>query len=58
MRFYFHEHAETEFDRIVEYYEDYRSGLGIEFAQEVNAALALSNPLRHGHQCPRILVAA
>ena len=40
MRFYFHEHAETEFDRIVEYYEDCRRGLGIEFAQEVNAAIA------------------
>jgi hypothetical protein len=30
MRFYFHEHAETEFDRTVEYYEDCRHGLGIE----------------------------
>jgi len=60
VRFYFHEHAETEFDRIVEYYEDCRRGLGIEFAQEVNAAIAriIQHPLRHGHQCPRILVAA
>ena len=40
MRFYFHEHAETEFDRVVEYYEDCQRGLGIEFAQEVNAAIA------------------
>jgi len=40
MRFYSHEHAETEFNRIVEYYEDCRRGLGIEFAQEVNAAIA------------------
>lgn len=40
MRFYFHEHAEAEFDRVVEYYEDCRRGLGIEFAQEVNATIA------------------
>ena len=40
MKFYFHEHAENEFDRAVEYYEDCRRGLGIEFAQEVNAAIA------------------
>ena len=39
MRFYFHEDAETEFDRSVEYYEDSRSGLGLEFAQEVYAAI-------------------
>lgn len=39
MRFYFHEHAETEFDRTVEYYEDCRHGLGIEFAQEVYATI-------------------
>ena len=36
MRFYFHEHAETEFDRTVEYYEDCRHGLGIELAQSEN----------------------
>ncbi len=35
MRYYFHEHAETEFDRAVKYYEDCRHGLGIDFAQEV-----------------------
>lgn len=40
MKFYFHEHAETEFDRVAEYYEDCRRGLGIEFAREVNAAIA------------------
>jgi len=39
MRFYFHEHAETEFDKAVEYYEDCRYGLGIEFAQEVFATI-------------------
>jgi len=39
MRFYFHEHAETEFDRTVEYYEDCRHGLGIEFAQEIYATI-------------------
>jgi plasmid stabilization system protein ParE len=39
MRFYFHEDAEAEFDRAVEYYEDSRPGLGLEFAQEVYAAI-------------------
>lgn len=39
MRFYFHEDAEVEFDRTVEYYENSRLGLGLEFAQEVNAAI-------------------
>ena len=39
MRFFFHEHAETEFDRSVEYYEDCRLGLGIEFAQEIYATI-------------------
>ena len=40
MRFYFHEDAEAEFDRAVEYYEDSRSGLGLEFAQKVYSAIA------------------
>jgi hypothetical protein len=35
MRFYFHEYAETEFDKAVEYYEDIQPGLGLEFAREV-----------------------
>ena len=39
MRFYFHEYAEAEFDRAVEYYEDSRSGLGLQFAQEVQLLL-------------------
>lgn len=39
MNFYFHEDAETEFDRAIAYYEDSRSGLGLEFAQEVYAAI-------------------
>jgi hypothetical protein len=39
MRFYFHAEAETEFDRAIEYYEDCRRGLGIEFAQEVNETI-------------------
>ena len=39
MRFYFHEDAESEFDKAVEYYEDSRLGLGLEFAQEVYAAI-------------------
>ena len=28
VRFYFHENAKSEFDKAVEYYEDFRSGLG------------------------------
>ena len=40
MRFYFHEDAETELDKAVEYYEECRPGLGLEFAQEVYAAIA------------------
>ncbi len=39
MRFYFHEEAEAELDRAVEYYEDSRSGLGMEFAQKVYSAI-------------------
>jgi len=39
MRFYFHEHAEVEFNKAVEYYEGCRNGLGIEFAQEIHAAI-------------------
>ncbi|MBT3259783.1 MAG: type II toxin-antitoxin system RelE/ParE family toxin [Deltaproteobacteria bacterium] len=39
MKFYFHEDAETEFDRAIEYYEDARPGLGLEFAQEVYVAI-------------------
>ena len=39
MRFYFREHAETEFDKAVDFYEDCRYGLGVEFAQEVYATI-------------------
>ena len=39
MRFYFHEDAEAEFDRVVKYYEDSRPGLGMEFTQEVYATI-------------------
>jgi hypothetical protein len=40
MRFYFHEDAETEFDKVIEYYEDCRRGLGMDFAHEVYATIA------------------
>ena len=40
MKFYFHEEAQTEFDKAVAYYEECRSGLGLEFSQEVYAAIA------------------
>jgi len=39
MRFYFHEDAETELDNAVGYYEECQEGLGLEFAQEVYAAI-------------------
>jgi len=39
MKFYFHPDAEAEFDRAVEYYEQFRPGLGIEFAEEVYATI-------------------
>lgn len=39
MNFYFHEDAEAEFDRAVDYYENCRAGLGMEFAMEVRAAI-------------------
>jgi hypothetical protein len=39
MRFYFHPDAETEFDRAVEYYEQFQPGLGLEFTEEVYATI-------------------
>lgn len=39
MKFYFHPEAEAEFDISVEYYEQCQSGLGLEFAEEVYAAI-------------------
>ena len=40
VRFYFHENAESEFDKAVEYYEEFRDRLGlVEFAQEVYAVI-------------------
>ncbi|HHE31926.1 MAG TPA: type II toxin-antitoxin system RelE/ParE family toxin [Chlorobaculum parvum] len=41
MKFYFHELAESEFDKAVDFYEDCQSGLGLEFAEEVYATIAL-----------------
>ena len=41
MKFYFHEDAESEFDKAVDFYEDCQRGLGLEFAQEVYATIAL-----------------
>jgi hypothetical protein len=40
MRFHFHPEAAAEFDKAVEYYEQRQSGLGLEFAAEVYAAIA------------------
>lgn len=39
MRFYFHPLADKEFDESVQYYEDCQGGLGLEFAEEVYAAI-------------------
>ncbi len=39
MKFYFHPEAEAEFDRAVEYYEQCQPGLGLEFMEEVYAAI-------------------
>jgi len=41
MKFYFHELAESEFDKAVDFYEDCQRNLGLEFAQEVYATIAL-----------------
>lgn len=40
MRFYFHPLADEEFDEAARYYERCRSGLGVEFAEEVYATVA------------------
>ena len=40
MTFSFHPRAEEEFDTAVLYYENCRSGLGLDFAKEVYAAIA------------------
>ena len=39
MKFYFHPLADKEFDESVKYYEDCQSGLGMDFAEEVYAAI-------------------
>jgi hypothetical protein len=39
MKFYFHPDAEVEFDRAVEYYEQFQPGQGFEFAEEVYATI-------------------
>lgn len=40
MTFSFHPLAEQELDKAVKYYEECRIGLGLEFAEEVYAAIA------------------
>ena len=39
MRFYFHPRANAEFDEAVRYYEDCQPDLGLDFAEEVYAAI-------------------
>ena len=40
MKFYFHPDAEVEFDRAVDYYEQFEPGLGFQFAEEVYSTIA------------------
>ena len=40
MKIRFHPDAVLEFDAAVAYYEEYQHGLGLEFAEEIYAALA------------------
>ena len=40
MTFHFHQDAEAEFLRTVDYYENCRAGMGMGFAEEVYAAIA------------------
>jgi plasmid stabilization system protein ParE len=40
MKFSFHPDAKEEFDGAVEYYEQCQVGLGLEFAEEIYAAIA------------------
>ena len=40
MRFPFHPEADKEFDESVRYYENFRAGLGLEFAEEIYATIA------------------
>ncbi len=42
MRFLLHEEAELELDQAVAYYESCSPGLGIDFAEEVYAAISLA----------------
>jgi hypothetical protein len=39
MRYYFHPRADGEFDEAVRYYEECQPGLGLDFAEEVCAAI-------------------
>ena len=39
MKFYFHPEAERELYQAIAYFEERRSGLGLEFAEEVYAAI-------------------
>lgn len=39
MKYFFHKSAEAEFDNAISYYEGCRQGLGLDFAEEVFAAI-------------------
>ena len=40
MRFHFHPEAEQELDQAIQYFEERSPGLGLEFAEEVYAAIS------------------
>lgn len=40
MRLYFHPEADLELDQAIAYYEELRPGLGLEFAEEIYAAIS------------------
>ena len=39
MRYFFHPEAEIEFNEAIDYYEECKSGLGVEFAYEVHRTI-------------------
>jgi len=59
MKFYFYPDAQAEFDKAVEYYEQFKPGLGLDFAEEVYATISriIQYPEAWRHS-PRTLVVA
>ena len=54
MKYSFHPSARAELNDSIDYYEDYRPGLGLEFAEEVYSTIhASSDFLKLGHDSPQ-----